>query len=143
MPIYDVTLSGKDAFNGRFNKRFKISAVDYPTALSDTADMISDFEAVVEAGVQKYSVSTTTFENETPAAGSNVDEGLTFSLDLGDDKSAALKIPAPSKVAVNSDRSVDLTDGDISNLLDNWINGPFLISDGETAIGVIKGTLDD
>lgn len=143
MPIYDVSVSGKDAFSGKWNKRLQVSAIDYPTALSDSAAMITDLEAVMDVAVTKYSVSTTTFENETPNAGSNIDEGLTFSLDLGNAKTGTLKIPGPLKTSVQPDRSVDLTETDIAALLDNWVGGPFLISDGETAVSAIKGVLDD
>lgn len=142
MPTYDVNVSGVDAFNGPFNKRFQVSAIDYPTALSDAAAMITDLQALILGGITKYTVATVVNVGESPAAGANRDEGLTFSMDLGNGKSAALKVPAPDKSVVNSDRTVDLSNALVSDFLDNWIGGPFLISDGETAVAAIKGVLD-
>lgn len=142
MPTYDVNLSGVDAFNGKFQKRFQVSSLDYPTAISDAAAMITDFEALCAGAVLKYTVATVIEEGETPAAGANRDEGLTFNLDLGSGKEATLKMPAPVTSVVNSDRSVDLTNALVSDWLDNWIAGPFLISDGESASGVNSGVLD-
>lgn len=142
MPTYDVSVSIRDAFSGKTVRNYQVDAIDYPTALSDAAAMIASLEAYIGAGVLKYSVSTVTFENETPAAGSNIDEGATFQFDLGSGKTASLKIPSPDTGSVNTDRSIDLSDALVAALLAHWTAGPFLISDGETAVGPLKGTLD-
>lgn len=142
MPTYDVSVSIRDAFSGKTTRNYQVDALDYPTALSNAAAMVASLEAYIGAGVLKYSVSTVTFENETPAAGSNIDEGASFQMDLGSGKTATLKIPSPDTSSVNADRSIDLTDALVSALLAHWENGPFLISDGETAVGTLGGKLD-
>lgn len=142
MPNYLVNVSGVDAYDGKFTKRFVVNSIDYPTAISDAAAMITDLEALCAGAILSYTVATLVQEGETPAAGANRDEGLTFTMDLGNGKTATLKVPAPVKDAVQSDRTVDLTNGVVAAFLANWENGPFLISDGETAIGTVKGVLD-
>lgn len=143
MPTYQVNVTGRDAFNGTFQKRFEVVSLDHATALTDAAAMITDLQALCAGGILKYTVAEVVFVNETPGAGSNRDEGLTFALDLGNGKRAVLKVPAPEKSVVQASRAVDLSDVLVTNFLDNFINGPFVISDGETAVGVLTGVLDE
>lgn len=142
MPIYPVNVSGIDAYNGSFSKRFEVESLDYATALTDAAAMIADLETLCAGAVLTYTVATKVEEDETPEALSNRDEGLTFTMDLGAGKKATLKLPAPVKTSVQPDRSVDLTNAAVVAFLAHWIAGPFKISDGEEAVGVIKGVLD-
>lgn len=142
MPDYPVHVSCIDAYNGIFTKRFEVDAIDYATALTDAAAMITDFETLCAGAVLFYTVATKVLEGETPEALSNRDEGFTWQMDLDNGKRATLKLPAPVKTAAQADRSIDLTNAAVVNFLAHWIDGPFLISDGETAVGVIKGVLD-
>lgn len=142
MPIFDVTVQIRDAFNGRTTRRYQVDSADQPTAQADAAAMVADLTTYIQAGIQKFGVTEVTITGVTPGATSNIDEGATFNMDLGGGKSAALKFPSPDLASVNPDRSIDLSNTAVDDLLQHWINGPFTISDGETAVGVNSGVLD-
>ena len=92
--------------------------------------------------VQKYSIVEETAGADSPAAGANRDEGVSLQLDLGAGKTHTFSIGAPDKGFVGSDGTVDLTQTAYANLIADFTGGFILVSDGETAAGAIKASLD-
>lgn len=142
MPNYALTLSYEDAYERRGSKSFTLSAIDYPTALTNAISFLTALANLMMADILKYSVATEFVYTDTVDALANRDEGATISCDLGGGKKAALKIPTPVKTIFNSDGSVDMTDGLITALESEYLAGNVLISDGETVLDFINGKLD-
>ena len=83
------------------------------------------------------------FPVSAPAAGSNVDSGVTVSCSLAAGGKAALKWPMPDPTLINPDGSLDLTAEAVTNLEDGYkAGGEALISDGEIVTAFISGKLD-
>lgn len=142
MPEFQLSLSYIDAYKRRGTKGFVLSAVDYPTALTNAGTFVGELANAMMANILKYSVATEVVYSDTLDPLANKDEGVTISCDLGGGKTAALKIPTPVKTYVNADGTVDLTDAIITALESTYIAGEVLISDGEVVIDFLSGKLD-
>lgn len=142
MPVYDAYVGLRDAYNRRSTKRFQISVIDHPTAVTAMADFCADLAAATEAEILEHSVALKTTYSDTADAGANLDEGITLSAELTSGKRAVIKVPAPVKTPVNADGTVDITNAIITDLAANFTSGVFLVSDGETVSSILSGKLD-
>lgn len=141
MAVYDVSLTGVDAFGRRFGKRGQVEAVSEAAALAATSTWADALQSLIDGEVQKYAVSQTVEYVGTLGAGANRDVGATLTLGIGS-KRATLKVPTVKLAVINVDGTVDITDALVTAFTDNYVGGPFYISDGESADSLIKGTLD-
>lgn len=144
MPILSVTL--RDAFGRTTNKRFEI---EEQALLADYSSVIAAFiptlEAVTDLGVAKVDLLLPQEGYEsTPAAGSNVDVGATFSglLAAGNGKKGSVKLPGVTLSLVDPDGSVPITGATGTWLANFETAGDFMISDGETVDSWVRGLLD-
>lgn len=142
MANFQLAVSYIDAYKRRGTKSFLLSAIDYPTALTNAGTFVGELANAMMANILKYSLATEVVYSDTVDALANKDEGVTISCDLGGGKTAALKIPTPVKSYVNADGTVDLTDAIITALESTYIAGEVLISDGEVVIDFLSGKLD-
>jgi hypothetical protein len=142
MPVYDVSVRVRDAYNRSSTKRYQLDTTDHATAVTEVASFCADLAAAMEAEILEHSVALRTAYSDSALAGANLDEGITLSVELTSGKKAVIKIPAPVKSPVNADGSVDITDALISDFIDNWLVGNFLVSDGETVASLLSGKLD-
>lgn len=142
MALFNLALSYIDAYQRRGSKSFVLSAIDYPTALTNAGTFVGELANAMMGDILKYSVATEIDYTDTVDALANKDEGVTISCDLGAGKTAALKIPTPVKSYVNGDGTVDMTDAIITALESTYIAAEVLISDGETVLGFLSGRLD-
>lgn len=142
MPIYDVTVTLRDAYNRTTTKRFQTDETDHAAAVSAANLFCADLSAITEAEIIAYTVGLKTAYTDAVSAGANLDEGVTLSVELTSGKRAVIKVPAPVKSPVNPDGSVDITDTLVTDFLDNWLVGNFLLSDGETVSSLLSGRLD-
>lgn len=142
MPIYNGSTTLRDAFNRKSTRRYEIDAVDFVTALAAMAAFVIDLAALTDADVLRSEVGQKVEVVDSVTAGANIDEGLTLQFDLGAGKSASHKVPSPDKSIFDVNGNADLADALVSDYTDNFISSGFLVSDGETAVGVNSGKLD-
>jgi hypothetical protein len=112
------------------------------TAVSEANSLCADLAGLTGAEILSYTVAQEVTYSDAVSAGANLDAGITLSLELADGKLAPLKVPAPLGAAINADGTVDLTSALVTDFVDNWITGNFLISDGETVTSLKSGKLD-
>jgi len=138
-----VTFTFEDAYGRTKSKRVELVTTVAATAELDADAMFAVYDAVTEGGISKYVVSGAKFPVSAPAAGSNVDSGVTVSCSLAAGGKAALKWPMPDPTLINPDGSLDLTAEAVTNLEDGYkAGGEALISDGEIVTAFISGKLD-
>lgn len=132
----------RDAYNRVSTRKYELEAADFVTALANMALFVIDLAALTDADVLRSIVAQKVEVTDSVTAGANIDTGLTLSFDLGAGKSAAHKVPAPVASIFDANGVADLTDALVSDYVANFTSGAFLISDGETAVGVNSGMLD-
>lgn len=142
MPVYDVSIKMRDAYNRVTTKHFQTSETDHPTAVTAVIGFVNDLMAITEAELLEHKVALKTAVSDAPAAGANLDEGITLSVELTGNKKAPIKVPAPVKSFVNADGTVDITDSLVTDFIENWTVGNFLLSDGDTVTQLLSGKLD-
>ena len=98
--------------------------------------------ALTEAEILEHTVALRSNYSDAVSAGANLDEGITLSVELASGKKAPIKVPAPVKSMVDAAGSVDITDTLVTDFVDNWLVGNFLLSDGETVAQLLSGKLD-
>lgn len=140
--IYQGTALMLDAFGRRTTKRYELDALDFVTAQANMALFVIDLAALSDSEILRTTVAQTVEVADTVTAGANKDEGLTMQFDLGAGKSAAHKVISPVKSIFDANGNADLTDPLVTNYAANFTSGAFLVSDGETALGLNKATLD-
>jgi len=139
-----VTLVFRDAKNRDKRKVVELVTLDPATSETVGAAVAAAFQAVTKCAVVKYVVSGVNEVAASPAAGSNVDAGMTATVQLaGRDKKAVLRWPDPTEAVQQADGSLLLTDLDVIALEDLFQSGGgALLSDGELIDSIITGKLD-
>lgn len=142
MAVFQITLSIQDAYARRTVKRFECDVADFATAGGVATSLATDFAALSEAEVLKYSVGQETTWSDSVTAGANLDEGITLSVQKEDGSKAVIKVPAPINSVINPDGTVDITATAVTDYVDNWISNGVTISDGEVVTSLLSGKLD-
>lgn len=142
MPVFPCSITMVDAYGRAINKRVDISAADYATALTQAASFIDDLQAISEAEVLYYQLSTRVTYVGALTAGANRDEGVTFSVRTTDNEKANVKVPAPKNAIFQADGSVDLDNALVVALFAHYLGGLVLVDDGEIVTSLISGRLD-
>lgn len=142
MATFYITAVLRDAYGRRTRKTFELSVADYAGALARQTTLLAALANMCEAEIVSSKVWSEAAYTDAVDAGANIDEGVTFSCDLGGGKSAALKIPSPVNSILNTDGTVDMTDGIVTALETEFLSGEVLISDGETVLDFTSGKLD-
>ena len=139
-----VNLVFRDSKGRDKRKKVELSTTD--AALGETAGAAAAalFQAVTQCAIVRYDVYGRNEVSASPDAGSNIDAGMTVTVQLaGRDKKATLKWPAPTEAIQQSDGTLILTDTDVAALEDFFQSGGTgLLSDGELIDSFLTGKLD-
>lgn len=131
---------------GRFTTRhYGIEAADFAAAQASMDTLVANTQPLTQCGMVSHRVFQDTDIVTVVTPGANIDAGLTFQWELdpvGSDKKAASKIPSPVDSIFDANGVLDLTNGNVVTYRGVFINGSYLISDGEQPVNLIKGKLD-
>lgn len=142
MPTYAVTFKLVDAYGREGLKTFETVEIDQPTAVIAAAAMATDLAALTEMELLQHTVKEVVLDTDTADAGANKDEGATFSVRKADNQKGIVKVPAPVQAVRNTDGTIDISHVAVTDFMGNFITGNWVISDGETVISTLGGTLD-
>ena len=144
MPVYEVSFEMVDAYGRSASKRFEsVDLLDEATALASAAALATALANLTELDILAYSVGQRIVYTDTPDAGANRDEGVTFTMRKLDNFKGSIKVPGPVNSIFNADGSVDLTDAIVTGFINSFLSGAdWTFSDGEQASAIIKGELD-
>lgn len=137
-----LTVFLRDAYKRRTRKRYQLEVVDHAQALVRAASLVDAISAAVGSEVLKYTVAQEVAYTDTVEVGANVDEGVTFSADLGAGKTAAIKLPSPIAGYINGDGTINMTHSAITDFESEFLSGEVLVSDGEVVLDLVSGKLD-
>lgn len=137
---YSVTLL--DPFAGKATRTYAVVAATFTAARVITDAFLLAIQNWTDLAVVEERLTEIDPIAAAAGANSNIDRGATMQFDLGAGKTASLNFPSPLVSTINPDRSVDLADPLVSAWTAPFIAGDLTLSDGDVAIGVIKGTLD-
>lgn len=143
MAEYQVSITLRDSLGRQAIKQYEGDFADFATAQTAAGALADDLQAVTEAEVLSYSVGQRTVYSGSMTAGSNLDEGATFSVNKSDNYKASHKVPAPIQAMrqTGNDR-VDTTLAAVIAYFQNFITGGFTLSDGETVTALLSGKID-
>jgi len=140
-----VTLRFRDAYGRTKTKRVELYSQDAEDMEAAAAVIAAEFQEVSDAHIETYFVTGVNNVAGSPAAGSNIDAGVTVSCLMEDTSKAALKWPCPTSDIIASDGSLILTDADVidvEELFQSGVGQVALLSDGETVVDFLSGQLD-
>jgi hypothetical protein len=139
-----VNLTFLDAYARTKRKEVELATLDEAQAVIDTNAVVNAYNLATIGQIQKYILSMEYLLPGAPAAGSNIDTGITLKMQLdGRPDKATLKIPTPDPAYLLPDGTVDVTNVLITGVTDLYLPaGVARLSDGEAASGVISGALD-
>jgi hypothetical protein len=142
MSSYIATLSFLDAYTRLRQRHYELVGVDFTAAAANAVSLISAAQALTNGAVVKSIVSEVDLIVATPTAGSNVDAGATFQFAIGPGKRASVKFPMPIPSVVDTQGNVILTEAQVAAFTGLYTGGNLLLSDGESATDILRGTLD-
>lgn len=144
MADFEGTIKLEDDFTRTTTRKFKVTAVDYATALTAWNSFVVDYAAFTRLGVLWDKLATVNIGTPVIDTGANLDAGMTIQVSIVGQpgKTASIKIPAPQAAAINSDGTLNLGNALTTTLEANYTSGFVLVSDGEVVEDFIKGKLD-
>lgn len=142
MADYQYTVVLGDAFGRKVRRSYHIVAIDFASARTIADTHLAALQNLVAGGTLQDQLSEISALAGVPAAGSNVDEGVTFQWDLGSGKTASTTLPMVLKSVLNTDGTVDTADALVTAFAFGYVNGDIKVSDGETVSALIGGRLD-
>lgn len=142
MAVFESTVSLQDDYGRPTTRSYRLNAADFAAAQTAMGTFITNLAAITGAEVVKYRIGAEVTVADAPTAGSNIDAGVTFSMQLADGGKGNVKVPAPLPAYLVAGGAVDLANIEVAAFLAHFTSGEFLISDGEVVTSVIKGTLD-
>jgi hypothetical protein len=142
MALFQASVTMQDAYTRRATKRFEGDFADFATAQTALVLLVADLDALSKMQVIGYSCGQKSDYSGSLVAEANKDAGITLSVQKDDGEKAVLKVPAPVAAVVNADGTVDITNALVTDYVDNWITGTWLISDGENVASLLSGKLD-
>ena len=143
MPEYKVSFELRDSQNRKARKVFETQTLaDFAAAQTAAAGLAADLAAVSMGDVLAYTISERTVYTDAATAGSNVDEGAHVVARKADNYNVSVAIPMPESAVRNSDGPIDVENALITDYMANFTaSGDFTVSDGETIVEIIGGTL--
>jgi len=144
MANFSATMTVIDSKNRQVTKRYETDTPVLATAITQTAALVTTFEAISDLGVVIITYSNADdSEASAAAAGSNVDTGATFRCRLDNGKIAAHKVPGFDLNKVATGGGIDTEDADVAAYFAHFESaGHFRMSDGQYITAVLSGTLD-
>lgn len=139
----DLTFTLKDAYSRQAKRGFEGIAATLADASTDATALMTDFNAISDAGVVKQTFSTETVINQSAQTGANRDVGGTLHCRLNNGKLYGLKIPMIKASMVNADGTIKLSDAAIVAFVANFeASGQYRVSEGNYIVAVEYGELD-
>ena len=145
MPVYNVTFVYADGQNREGRKTYKTQTLaDFAAAVTAAGLLYTDFAAIVDAQVLRYTISGDTVVADAGGATANKDEGVTIQVRKTNSLRDILRVPAPVTGLLDGNGNLDTTNALVTDFVDNFkSDGDFTFSDGELAVEIVGGWLDD
>ena len=143
MPIYNVSLTLKDAYNRTTRRSFKFDDLTLAGAVINVGLFVTAYQDITELQVVESRLTDVNTYAGAPGAGSNIDEGATFRAALDTpNKYASISVPGIIAAARGPNGVIDMTDADIVTWVGFYESGLVTASDAETVVAVESGMLD-
>jgi hypothetical protein len=141
---FNVTFTILDSYGRTTTRTYTNTSALIADALSDSATMVSYLEGLSLGAVSKYGVAQVVpVASPAPEALANNDAGATLHCRMENSKLVGLKLPAIDPGLVNSDGTVDLTSGAVTDFVSAFATGAhWRISEGNYITGIVSGELD-
>ena len=143
MPIYNVSLTLKDAYNRTTRRSFKFDDLTLAGAVINVGLFVTAYQDITELQVVESRLTDVNTYAGAPGAGSNIDEGATFRAALDTpNKYASISVPGIIAAARGPNGVIDMTDADIVTWVGFYESGLVTASDAETVLTIESGMLD-
>jgi len=143
MPIYNVGLTLKDAYNRTTRRSFKFDDLTLAGAVINVGLFVTAYQDITELQVVESRLTDVQTYAGAPGAGSNIDEGATFRAALDTpNKYASISVPGIIAAARGPNGVIDMTNADIVTWVGFYESGLVTASDAETVVTVESGMLD-
>jgi len=143
MPIYNVSLTLKDAYNRTTRRSFKFDDLTLAGAVINVGLFVTAYQDITELQVVESRLTDVNTYAGAPGAGSNIDEGATFRAALDTpNKYASISVPGIIAAARGPNGVIDMTDADIVTWVGFYESGLVTASDAETVVTIESGMLD-
>jgi len=143
MPIYNVSLTLKDAYNRTTRRSFKFDDLTLAGAVINVGLFVTAYQDITELQVVESRLTDVNTYAGAPGAGSNIDEGATFRAALDTpNKYASISVPGIIAAARGPNGVIDMTDADIVTWVGFYESGLVTASDAETVTTIESGMLD-
>lgn len=144
MAIYAVTFVIEDEQGRDTNREVLFDVADEATLLVDAAAFLTDYQAMMKAGVQTYTYRRGVSVLNAPGVGSNIDAGATFRFDSALPISPTVKVPDPVEAIKDGQGGIDLTDLIVTAWFANYQPGTARvnINNPTQPTSMAAGTLD-
>ena len=143
MPIYNVSLTLKDAYNRTTRRSFKFDDLTLAGAVINVGLFVTAYQDITELQVVESRLTDVVTYAGAPSAGSNIDEGATFRAALDTpNKYASISVPGIIAAARGPNGVIDMANADIVTWVGFYESGLVTASDAETVTTVESGILD-
>jgi len=143
MPIYQVGLTLKDAYNRTTRRSFKFDDLTLAGAVVNVGLFVTAYQDITELQVVESRLTDVVTYAGAPGAGSNIDEGATFRAALDTpNKYASVSVPGIIAAARGPLGVIDMTNADIVTWVGFYESGLVTASDAETVTTIESGMLD-
>lgn len=145
MPNYTVTFTYADGQNREGRKSYRTQTLaDFAAAVTAAGLLYTDFAAICDADVLRYTISGDTIVSDAGGATANKDEGITIQVRKTNSMRDILRVPAPVTGLLDGQGNLDITNALVVAFVENFeSDGDFTFSDGELATEIVGGWLDD
>jgi len=143
MPLYQVGLTLKDAYNRTTHRTFKFDDLTLAGAVINVGLFVTAYQDITELQVIESRLTDVQTYAGAPQAGSNIDEGATFRAALDTpNKYASVSVPGIIAAARGPNGVIDMTNADVVTWVGFYESGLVTASDGETVTTIESGILD-
>jgi len=143
MPLYQVGLTLKDAYNRITRRTFKFDDLTLAGAVINVGLFVTAYQDITELQVVESRLTDVVTYAGSPQAGSNIDEGATFRAALDTpNKYASVSVPGIIAAARGANGVIDMTNVDVATWVGFYESGLVTASDGETVTTIESGVLD-
>ena len=143
MPLYQVGLTLKDAYNRTTHRTFKFDDLTLAGAVINVGLFVTAYQDITELQVVESRLTDVVTYAGAPQAGSNIDEGATFRAALDTpNKYASVSVPGIIAAARGPQGVIDMANADVVTWVGFYESGLVTASDGETVTTIESGVLD-
>ena len=143
MPIYNVSLTLKDAYNRTTRRSFKFDDLTLAGAVINVGLFVTAYQDITELQVVESRLTDVVTYAGAPGGGSNIDEGATFRAALDTpNKYASVQVPGIIAAARGPLGVIDMANADIVTWVGFYESGLVTASDAETVVTIESGMLD-